>query len=269
MNTSKETRKVLGIIGCGWLGSAVAQYFIQYNWLVKGTRRSLEKMGGLETLGIKPFKFELGAADLSHDFTKNLDLLLISVPPQLRTGENDAFIDHMKSLSKDLLKVLPKNCQVIYTSSTGVYPNSGGPYSELSQWTADTERAQKLLAAEKIIATLPHKKTTIRLAGLVGADREPTRSLSGRTAISGGNKAANLIHQQDAVKLIWFLSQEADPPTLVNGVFPQKIKKADFYNNKALQLNIPPPIFMEAAQPIDRLIQSKVFLGFTYDKALL
>ena len=269
MDTSKEAQKVLGIIGCGWLGSAVAQHFIQHNCLVKGTRRSAEKMGGLETLGVTSFKFELGAAALSHDFSKNLDLLLISVPPQLRGGENDAFIDHMKSLSKDLQKVLPKNCQVIYTSSTGVYPNSGGPYSELSQWTADTERAQKLLAVEEIIAALPHKKTIIRLAGLVGPDREPTRSLSGRTAISGGNKAANLIHQQDAVKLIWALSQLPDPPALVNGVFPQKIKKADFYKNKALQLNIPPPIFVEAAQPLDRLIQSKVFLGFTYDKAPL
>lgn len=269
MDPSNKTQKVLGIIGCGWLGTAVATHFIQHNWIVKGTRRSEEKMAHLELLGVQPFRFELGAAALPQDFSKHLDLLLISVPPQLRGGENSTFIDHMKSLSKDLQKVLSKNCQVIYTSSTGVYPNSGGPFSELSQWTADSERAQKLLTAEEAIAALPHKKTILRLAGLVGPDREPVRSLSGRTHIAGGNKAANLIHQKDVVKLIWSLSKESDPAPIINGVFPQNIKKSDFYKAKALQLNIPPPHFDHSNEPIDRLIHSKVFLGFTYDKALL
>ncbi len=269
MDASKKSQKILGIIGCGWLGSAVAAHFIKHNWIVKGTRRSEEKLAHLELLGIQPFKFELGTTALHHNFYEHLDLLLICIPPQLRGNESNAFINHIASLCKELQKTLPENCQVIYTSSTGVYPNNGGPFSELSQWTTDNERAQKLLTAEKIIATLPHKKTTIRLAGLVGPDREPVRSLSGRTHITGGNKAANLIHQKDAVKLIWSLSKESVPVPLINGVFPQKIKKADFYKAKALQLNIPPPIFLEATQPLDRLIHSRVFLGFTYDKALL
>ena len=269
MDPSNKTQKVLGIIGCGWLGTAVAVHFIQHNWIVKGTRRSAEKMAHLELLGVQPFKFELGTTALQQNFYEHLDLLLISIPPQLRANENNTFINHMKFLCKELYRALPENCQVIYTSSTGVYPNSGGPFSELSQWTADSERAQKLLTAEEAIAALPHKKTILRLAGLVGPDRDPVRSLSGRTHIAGGNKAANLIHQKDAVKLIWSLSKESVPVPLINGVFPQKIKKADFYKAKALQLNIPPPIFLEATQPLDRLIHSKVFVGFTYDQALL
>jgi nucleoside-diphosphate-sugar epimerase len=269
VDPSNKTQKVLGIIGCGWLGTAVAAHFIQHNWIVKGTRRSEEKMAHLELLGVQPFKFELGTTALQQNFYEHLDLLLISIPPQLRANENNTFINHMKFLCKELYRALPENCQVIYTSSTGVYPNSGGPFSELSQWTADSERAQKLLTAEEAIAALPHKKTILRLAGLVGPDRDPVRSLSGRTHIAGGNKAANLIHQKDVVKLIWFLSKESDPAPIINGVFPQKIKKADFYKAKATQLNIPPPIFLEATQPLDRLIHSKVFLGFTYDQALL
>jgi nucleoside-diphosphate-sugar epimerase len=269
VDASKKSQKVLGIIGCGWLGTAVAAHFIQHNWIVKGTRRSEEKMAHLELLGVQPFKFELGTTALQQNFCEHLDLLLISIPPQLRANDNNTFINNMKSLCKELHRALPENCQVIYTSSTGVYPKSGGPFSELSQWTADSERAQKLLTAEEAIAALPHKKTILRLAGLVGPDREPVRSLSGRTHIAGGNKAANLIHQKDVVKLIWSLSKEADPAPIINGVFPQNIKKSDFYKAKALQLNIPPPLFDHSNKPIDRLIHSKVFLGFTYDQALL
>ena len=62
MDPSNKTQKVLGIIGCGWLGTAVGAHFIQHNWIVKGTRRSEEKMAQInkayEVLSDKKLKAE-------------------------------------------------------------------------------------------------------------------------------------------------------------------------------------------------------------------
>lgn len=269
MKEAKAFNKTIGIIGCGWLGKAVAAHFIHRQYQVKATTRTTGKIEALRSLGVVPFVFELGGDSLDSSFYEGLRTLIISIPPKLKEIPGDTYLENLSRLSNDINAHLAVEAQVIFTSSTGVYPNSGGPYTELSSFIPSTQRAQTLYAAENLIKKLPHKISIVRLAGLVGPNRMPVHSLSGKTQVPGGYKAANLIDQQDAVRLIWALSQESNPVPLINGVFPQQINKSDFYSKSATALGIAPPKFLDAHKPLDRFIRSAVFLGFTYENPLI
>jgi len=260
-----QPTKSLGVIGCGWLGMAVAKDFIKKGWRVKGTVRKEENKSVLEAHNIQAFKYILGKQDADFSsFLNNLDLLLIAVPPGLRKGSAHEYLKNLELLKRQLKEDLPAGCRVLFISSTGVYPSQGGPYSEHSSWEAHSEKADALLAAEKIISQLAQESCVIRFSGLIGPGRDPLRSLIQRDHIAGGHLAANLIDQKDGLRLLWLLSQIEQLPRLLNAVYPQKIKKADFYSQKALALGMSPPNFTQGNLALARHIVSEIELPFKY-----
>lgn len=264
-----KTTRNLGIIGCGWLGKATAKIFLKNNWAVKGTVRSETSMSELSKHNIVPFQYELGASlNILNSFFNSLQLLIIAIPPGLKQNNATHYLNNLKTLSFQIQENLPETVRIIFVSSTGVYPNSGGPYSENTIWQAASEKARYLWEAEQLFSSLPHQTCVLRLAGLVGGNREPVISLSKKESLEGGNLAANLIHQQDAARLIHHLGNLNELPTYLNGVFPQKIKKGDFYKMKALQLQLPIPKFRDTEKTIDRHIFSEIEIAFTYKNSL-
>ena len=257
--------KHLGIIGCGWLGKATAQLFIQENWQVRGTARTEDALKHLEKNNISAFRYVLGdSKEKLSAFFSALDLLIISVPPGLKHQSASEYLIHLSLLGQQMQAGLREHTRVLFVSSTGVYPTSGGPYCETSQWKTNSEKSEYLLKAEEVIAQLPFESCVLRLAGLVGKDREPMYTLSKKNNLKGGNLAANLIHQQDAARLLLHLGTLQELPTLVNGVFPQKIKKGIFYAKKAQQLNIAAPKYTDTDLDLDRHIYSALDLEFKY-----
>ncbi|MCI4642969.1 MAG: hypothetical protein MRY51_08950 [Flavobacteriaceae bacterium] len=257
--------KHLGIIGCGWLGKATAQLFIQENWQVRGTARTEDALKHLEKNNISAFRYVLGdSKEKLSAFFSALDLLIISVPPGLKHQSASEYLIHLSLLGQQMQAGLREHTRVLFVSSTGVYPTSGGPYCETSQWKTNSEKSEYLLKAEEVIAQLPFESCVLRLAGLVGKDRDPMYTLSKKNNLKGGNLAANLIHQQDAARLLLHLGTLQELPTFVNGVFPQKIKKGIFYAKKAQQLNIAAPKYTDTDLDLDRHIYSALNLGFKY-----
>lgn len=257
--------KHLGIIGCGWLGKATAQLFIQENWQVRGTARTEDALKHLEKNNISAFRYVLGdSKEKLSAFFSALDLLIISVPPGLKHQSASEYLIHLSLLGQQMQAGLREHTRVLFVSSTGVYPTSGGPYCETSQWKTNSEKSEYLLKAEEVIAQLPFESCVLRLAGLVGKDRDPMYTLSKKNNLKGGNLAANLIHQQDAARLLLHLGTLQELPTLVNGVFPQKIKKGIFYAKKAQQLNIAAPKYTDTDLDLDRHIYSALDLEFKY-----
>ena len=262
-------KKSVGILGCGWLGMATAKVFLAEGWEVKGTVRSLEKLAILKAQGISAYPYTLGSTfEGIKKFSQDLELLIVAIPPGLRTGDPKTYLNHINLLKEQLSQNLAKNLRLLFISSTGVYPQNGGPFFEESVFEPDSEKSKALLDAENIIKLLPQEVIIVRFAGLVGEDREPVLSLSKRAVNPGGYFAANLIHQKDAVRLLLHLEQLKHPPALLNALYPQKIKKNDYYQKRAKLLNIKAPIFLDAKKPLDRHIGSKVAIGFTYNSAV-
>ena len=49
----------LGILGCGWLGTALGSKLVSQGAFVKGTRTKTEKAETLEAFGIEGYPFQL------------------------------------------------------------------------------------------------------------------------------------------------------------------------------------------------------------------
>ena len=78
--------KTISILGCGWLGTPLAERLVQAGHTVKGSTRTPEKLAALRAKGIQPYLIRLGP-DLNNgeaaDFFDS-DVLILNIPPGRR-----------------------------------------------------------------------------------------------------------------------------------------------------------------------------------------
>ena len=125
----KTMNKQLSILGCGWLGTAVAKYYIANGGTVKGSTTREEKVASLNGIGIDPFVFNLGTDinDLAiNEFLEGSDVLLIAIPPGRKSDPLTTYPEKIKQL----LPSIPDHVKVIFISSTSVYQNTNGIVTE-------------------------------------------------------------------------------------------------------------------------------------------
>ena len=80
----------IAILGCGWLGLPLAKKLISKNFIVRGSTTSKDKISVLKNENIEPFLITL---DKEFDekkliqFLKNIDVLIINIPPKVRSNK--------------------------------------------------------------------------------------------------------------------------------------------------------------------------------------
>src|SRR5690554_5559545 len=161
------SNKVFGIIGCGWLGLAVAEKWISAQKQVHGTTTTESKIRLLESKGVHA---HLLTGDLSKDETqwiKSIDVLLLCVPPT-RLKEKYA------ALLLELVKQAKPTTKTIMISSTSVYGNRNQLATEQDALDGTGRNASYVIEAEKQLKELVKENLTIiRMSGLIGKDRHP------------------------------------------------------------------------------------------------
>ena len=189
--------KSVGILGCGWLGAPLAESLLADKHTVKGTTTSHEKLPALKEKGIDAFEisiFEDRITGNIQGFLKNLDILIINIPPKLRNPSSGDFIKKVELLSKELID--SKISNVLFISSTSVYGNVEGEVTEDTIPEPITKSGKQLLIAEKYLVAQNQFSTTIlRFGGLIGEDRHPVYQLSGKT-MTNGEELVNLNSSQ-------------------------------------------------------------------------
>ena len=81
--------KKIGILGCGWGGGPLAKSLIDDKRTVFGTTTSDSKIELLHKANIVPYTIDLtenGIKGNIKGFLAELDLLIINVPPKLRSA---------------------------------------------------------------------------------------------------------------------------------------------------------------------------------------
>ena len=264
----------ISILGCGWLGFPLAKTLIENKYEVKGSTTSDDKLAVLKNAGIIPFKIELSAAEIEGnvvDFLDKSDILIIDIPPKLRNLANESFVAKIQNLIPFIEKSSAIN--VIFISSTSVYGEENGLVSEETPTNPETESGKQLVQSEKLLQTNNHFKTTVvRFGGLIGEDRNPTRSLAGKVNLENPNKPINFIDQQDCIGIILKIIETKSWNETFNAVAPFHPTRKDYYTQKALELNLTPPAFIEDDNTIGKTILSdKVenILGYKFKKATL
>jgi nucleoside-diphosphate-sugar epimerase len=254
----KEISSV-GIVGCGWLGGALAHQLIAKGITVLATRSNTDNAEQLKGQGIDAKVLSLPAEQAllnSHAIFKQ-QCLVIAITPQFRQGRID-YADKVKQLIESA-KVT--NCveQIILLSSSAIYNGLSGQVDESIELDLSADKVSVLNDAEQAVLNfndnyhnqsndkpVNKKAYVLRLSGLVGPNRHPGKFLLNGRMLNNPQAIVNLIHQYDAVGLIQALLQSDIGGGVFNGVSSTKVTKKQYYQAAANALKLPMPNFEES-----------------------
>jgi nucleoside-diphosphate-sugar epimerase len=237
--------KTISIIGCGWLGLPLAKSLVENNMTVKGSTTSAVKLALLKNNGINPYLIKLNPTqDDVSDFFK-CDIIVINIPPR-NQQEDDYFHEkQLLYLKQEAIKSGIKN--IIFISSTSVYPNSNSIVTEIdATYEAKSRAGISLLKMEDIFRNDTNfSSTIIRFAGLIGPERHPGRFFSNDRPNKGGTLPVNLVHLDDCINVIEKIIEEDIWNETFQVATPDHPLKKDFYSLAADKLGRPLPQFIE------------------------
>jgi nucleoside-diphosphate-sugar epimerase len=255
----------VGIIGCGWLGKALAASLLEQGVSVLATSSQQSNVEQLHGQGIEAQQLllpsntkQLGQHDI---FTQQC--LVIAITPKFRQGQIDYGIKVEQLV--DAAKERGIVQRIILLSSTAVYQGLEGLVDENSKLnlvesssvelssvelgsmklgsakSGSVEKAPILHTAEQAVLNFHRQGNILRLAGLVGPERHPGKFLLAKRTLKSSSAPVNLIHQQDAVGLILSLLTSTSPQGIFNGVSDTHVTKAIYYQAAAKSLGLELP----------------------------
>jgi nucleoside-diphosphate-sugar epimerase len=260
--------KKVSILGLGWLGEATGLLLQTHGYEVLGSSTRPEKVEILRKRGLDAVQFSLTPDPEGTGYPRLFEsqILVVTIPPRSRQGDGEMYLQQLAFIRELLVASAVE--QVIFISSTGIYPNESkpSPYTEDEPINASNPT---LYRAEQLMADSPsYALTVLRMGGLMGADRIPGAYFSGKEQVVGHTRV-NFIHQLDAARMIaWVIDQGLWNQTF-NGVAPQHPLRREIYAKNASALGIlPPASYQEAAdEKVGRWISSEKIsaTGFSFD----
>ena len=270
-----ESSTVL-MLGCGWLGLALARSLAASGHRVLGTTTSPEQLPALEAAGAEPNLLRLGAdfggpADaLLHRLLRAADVLVLNVPP--RTAAAGAYPTLLRPVHRAVAAAGTKH--VLFVSSTSVYPNEPRLMREADA-VSNRDAASDILRAEGHFVPRygQWKSTVVRLGGLIGPERAPGRFLAGRRNLTQGNAPVNLVHLTDVVGVLSAVIEHNAWGHTFNVCANQHPMRRDFYPAAAKYLALESPTFLAengiSGKTIDSsLVRQVLPYQFQYDDVL-
>ncbi|MCA9123462.1 MAG: SDR family oxidoreductase [Planctomycetaceae bacterium] len=234
------------ILGCGYLGRRVAQAWLGDGHEVLALTRSLETAARLRARGIRPIVGDVtGSLDLSD--CDEIDTLLFAIGFDRTAGKSirEVYVDGLRRVL-DCLPAPPR--RFIYISSTGVYAQNDGQWvNEQSLSVPLREGGKACLAAEELLrqCAIGERTMILRLAGIYGADRLPKLQdvIAGRPIDGAADGYLNLIHVDDAVRVVLAAETQLMPPELLLVSDGAPVLRGEFYRELARRSHSPPPQF--------------------------
>lgn len=243
--------KTFTILGCGWLGLAVAKQ-LRTNYHFKVSTTSPSKLTYLKNEGFKPYILDEEHLDTLDELLQ-CDYLLIAFPP----SKFQNYLQFLETIySHKLFKFIR---HTIFISSSSMYDKREGIYNEEALLTDPSSKT--VYDAEMYVM----KTTSIifRCAGLMGANRIGGSYFANKE-VKKAESPVNYVHQNDVVKAIGLCVEEN-----IRGVFnlcaPMHPSKKELYKSNALKYRFEEPIFTDE-ETFNRIIDgSKICQhGFEY-----
>ena len=266
--------KQISILGCGWLGLPLAKSLLEKGFLVRGSTTSLDKISVLKSNGIQAFQIELSEDEIKgkiNSFLENSEVLIIDIPPKLRSASSENFVRKIQNLIPFIEKSSVE--KVIFISSTSVYADKNSIITETTKPNPETESGKQLVDTEQLLQSNTNFKTTVvRFGGLIGDNRHPIHFLAGRQNLENPEAPINLIHQTDCIGIIEKTLEKECWNETFNAVAPFHPTRKEYYTQKASELNLPVPEFEEAKISIGKTISSEkveTVLGYQFQNIVL
>lgn len=245
----------LFILGCGFVGSKLAQFFKSKGALVTVTTTSPEKVKDLESIASQVLL--LDKTKKLEEYLTHQDVLIVCAAPKSIDLYEEAFLETAQRVQK----ALENNTyvkQLIYTSSCSVYGEKEGNWVDENQSLEPSNESQKILVeTEKIY--LNHLPTSIktcifRLGEIYGLEKDIEfkikRLVESKRAVHGQNYT-NLIHVEDIVRAVDF-AHKKDLLGVYNLCNDSHLTRREFYDKWCQYLNLDALNFSAHSQSIHR-----------------
>lgn len=238
------------ILGCGYVGIPLGVELLRQGHEVHGVRRSPDGLKALEAAGIHPIQADISKPDDLARITLEFDWVVNTTGATHGTLEEyqEVYLQGARNITVWLSATSLK--KYVYTSSTGVYGQSGGvQVSETCPTEPDSPTSKVLVETERVLLDAAHSKkfpvVILRAAGIYGPNRGYYlhRYLDGDAKIPGqGDRLANMIHRDDLVGIIIASLKNGRPGEIYNAVDDEPTPIARLYRwlSEALAREMPP-----------------------------
>jgi nucleoside-diphosphate-sugar epimerase len=256
----------VSILGCGWLGTAVAKRLSVAGYGIKASAATTSHVAELEDSGLDTYRVLVHPEYIEVDDPAflNCDILMISIPPK-RIDTIEAV--YPAQIGRIIQKIIENKIKkVLFISSTSVYESKGKVVKEGDEGEPEKESGKALIKAEKLLLDQTLFDTTvIRFGGLIGGTRNPARFLDRKKDIPA-NTPVNLIHQEDCVNIIHQIIEKDVWNEVFNASSPGHPSRKEFYSRAAEVSGLPVPLFSDREEAYKIVNSDKVIkrLGYRF-----
>lgn len=241
-NVSKKELPRIGVIGFGWLGSALSEVLIKRNYYVVATTQTEEKIKDIEKIGAQAeiIKLPFNDFNVSTAAIFYCETLIVCIPPQIKKGREDypqKIADIVNNAEQSLVK------KIILISSTAIYNGNLGDVTEQTALKLDDKKVNILSEAEQYVINFSRQSIVIRAAGLVGPQRHPGRFFKNNRLLTAPNAYVNLLHQTDLIAQLIAFVEHKTASGVYNSVSEMQVTKKHYYTLAAKALKLPIPEF--------------------------
>lgn len=250
----KQKTKI-SVLGCGWLGKALAEVLVQKGYSVNGSSRKETVLQSLAALGVNPHYIDLSALDSNSAFWQ-CDVLISTLTPQ-----DEALLENVKECiaQNKITKVLITSSTSVYTDEDKVMTEDDAVHQKSMHSGRDLLKLEKIFTEDKRFHT-----SVLRFGGLFGGGRNPAQFFGGR-AIARPDGWVNMSHQRDAVKACVAVVEQEAFPRVFNLVSPEKCSRKAFYE-RAFALQGKQAVFgEELGSPGKRISSKKIMDELKYE----
>jgi len=243
----------LAIIGCGYVGSAVARIWHTAGNEVTVTTTTADRVAELRKISSQVVVFAENDLASLQQIVANQDVVLLSIGSKQRTVETyrQTYLETAQSLVKAIANSQVK--QLIYTGSYGIINDkSGKTIDETVAVNPRDEFGEILRQTEQVLlsAANPDLKVCIfRLTGIYGPGRELIRifrRVAGTTRPGEGESYTNWVHLEDIARAIDFAKDKQ-----LNGLYhlnSDEYLTMKVFFNKLFQAHNLPPVVWDSSQ---------------------
>jgi nucleoside-diphosphate-sugar epimerase len=201
----------VAIIGCGYVGCAVAQYWQQnMSFVVTATTTTPERVPELQTVAQQVVVVQGNDSDLLKSVLRNQDVVLLSVGAKSADVYEETYL-HTAQTLVSVLKQIPSVQQLIYTGSYAVYGDRNGAWVDEESLIAPAHQNGQILSdTEQVLLSASSENLRVcilRLGGIYGPGRELVKIFgryAGTTRPGNGKDTTNWIHLDDIIGGIRF-----------------------------------------------------------------
>jgi nucleoside-diphosphate-sugar epimerase len=262
LNQSEKNKKV-SILGCGWLAAPLVNRLAEASVVVKASTTTPAKTDRIRNAGAEPFIVNISdhVTKVPPDFFES-DFLIISIPPGAKKSGSDHHYTDIAAFISQYKSVLPE--QVIYLSSTSVYPDQCRTVDETEAITLENTGSKVLLRTEQLLLEKVPGIQILRLGGLTGPDRMLIKYFAGKKELKGGNSPVNLLHREDGVEILFRIINSDPMPGIWNVCSPLHPLRKDFYTKLATDHGYPLPEYISEDDESWKIVSSEKIIRKLY-----